>query len=45
MAAGQRSQTGTDAIALIEQLARLRDAGVLTEDEFNSKKRELLDRL
>jgi hypothetical protein len=42
---GGRSASGTDAIALIEQLARLRDAGVLTEDEFNSKKRELLDRL
>ncbi|RYY67144.1 MAG: SHOCT domain-containing protein [Comamonadaceae bacterium] len=41
----QRSQSGTEAIALIEQLARLRDAGVLTDDEFNSKKRELLDRL
>lgn len=37
--------SGAEAIALIEQLARLRDAGVLTEDEFNSKKRELLDRL
>ncbi len=41
----QRRQSGAEAIALIEQLARLRDAGVLTEDEFNSKKRELLDRL
>lgn len=43
--AGAGCQAGTDVIALIEQLARLRAAGVLTDDEFNSKKRELLDRL
>lgn len=36
---------GTEAVALIEQLARLRAAGVLTDEEFHSKKRELLDRL
>lgn len=32
-------------IELIEKLARLHDAGVLTNDEFNTKKSELLSRL
>lgn len=32
-------------IQLLEQLGRLRDAGVLTEDEFNNKKSELMSRL
>lgn len=43
--AGGPTASGAEALALIEQLARLRAAGVLTDDEFNSKKRELLDRL
>jgi hypothetical protein len=34
-----------DAIALIERLADLRAKGVLTEDEFQAKKTELLGRL
>jgi hypothetical protein len=34
-----------DIIALIESLSRLRDAGALTDSEFNSKKAELLSRL
>ncbi|MDB5968830.1 MAG: hypothetical protein JWQ90_1280 [Hydrocarboniphaga sp.] len=34
-----------DIIGLIEKLARLRDAGALTDDEFNSKKSELLNRI
>lgn len=34
-----------DIINLIESLARLRDAGALSEDEFISKKNELLSRL
>lgn len=32
-------------IDLIEKLSRLRDAGALTDDEFNAKKSELLNRL
>jgi len=40
-----RDPSGSATVALIEQLARLRAAGVLTEDEFSNKKRELLDRL
>ena len=34
-----------DMIVLIEKLARLRDAGALTDDEFNAKKGELLSRI
>jgi hypothetical protein len=34
-----------DVFGLIEKLARLRDAGVLTDDEFNSKKSDLLSRI
>ncbi|WP_293387718.1 SHOCT domain-containing protein [Nevskia sp.] len=34
-----------ELIGLIEKLARLRDAGALTEQEFNTKKSELLGRL
>jgi uncharacterized membrane protein len=29
----------------LQQLARLRDAGIITNEEFEAKKRELLDRL
>lgn len=36
---------GEDILGTIEQLARLRDAGALSEDEFSSKKAELLSRL
>jgi len=31
-----------DAIAEIEKLAELRDKGILTEEEFSAKKKELL---
>lgn len=34
-----------DAFGLIEKLARLREAGVLTEEEFATKKSELLSRI
>jgi Short C-terminal domain len=36
---------GDDALATIQRLAGLRDAGALTSEEFETKKRELLDRL
>ena len=36
---------GPDVLGQLEQLGKLRDAGVLTETEFESKKSELLDRL
>ena len=31
-----------DALQLIERLAKMRDSGILTEEEFQEKKRELL---
>lgn len=34
-----------EAIRLLEQLGRLRDAGVLTTEEFDNKKRELMARI
>jgi hypothetical protein len=34
-----------DIVGLIEKLARLRDAGALTEAEFLAKKNELLSRI
>lgn len=33
---------GGDAIEQIKQLAELRDKGILTEEEFTSKKKQLL---
>jgi hypothetical protein len=37
--------SGTDVIAQLQQLGQLREAGILTDDEFASKKAELLSRL
>ncbi len=37
--------TNQDIIDLLSQLGRLKDAGVLTQDEFESKKRELMARI
>ncbi|WP_233526292.1 DUF4429 domain-containing protein [Actinomadura spongiicola] len=34
-----------DVTELLRKLAELRDAGVITEDEFHAKKKEILDRL
>ena len=39
------TQTPSDIIELIEKLGQLKEAGILTEDEFNTKKSELLSRL
>ena len=36
---------GVDVVAQIEKLAKLKDAGVITEEEFNSKKALLLEKL
>ena len=45
--AAKQSSSGSsdDVFAMIERLAKLRDAGAVTDDEFNSKKSELLGRL
>lgn len=39
------SSSSDELIGLIEKLARLRDAGALTDQEFNAKKSELLGRI
>jgi hypothetical protein len=40
---GMRSKKG--ALHLLKELAQLRDSGILTEEEFQAKKRDLLNRL
>lgn len=39
------SPSGNDVFATLERLGELRDKGIVTEDEFNQKKAELLSRL
>lgn len=41
----QSALSGPDHVAQLQQLAQLRDAGILTEDEFASKKQEILSRI
>jgi len=43
--AQSEAQTAAGSIGLIQQLANLRDAGVLTEQEFQTKKAEILKRM
>lgn len=38
-------QGPSDVMSLLEKLGQLRDAGILTEEEFSAKKTELLNRL
>lgn len=40
-----RPEGGADAITQIERLQQLRDRGAITEEEFQRKKKELLDRV
>ncbi|MCW8821588.1 MAG: SHOCT domain-containing protein [Sulfurovum sp.] len=40
-----QNESANSIIGLIEKLSQLRDAGALTDDEFNAKKAELLSRL
>jgi hypothetical protein len=41
-----KQNTSSDTIIdLIQKLSALRDAGALTDDEFNTKKGELLSRI
>jgi hypothetical protein len=39
------NQTSTDPLAQIKKLAELRDAGIITQEEFESKKAELMTRV
>lgn len=34
-----------DTVKLLKQLGELKEAGILTEEEFSEKKNELLDKL
>jgi hypothetical protein len=34
-----------EALTALERLGKLRDAGVVTDEEFEAKKKELLDRI
>lgn len=47
--AGRGAETkqaaGIDGVEMLQKLAQLRDAGVVTEQEFQDKKRDLLNRL
>ena len=41
----QKSGTGTEAMDQLERLKALRDSGAVTADEYEKKKKELLDRI
>ncbi len=41
----EQGQASSDLMSLLEKLGQLRDAGILTPEEFNAKKTELLSRL
>ncbi|QQA42121.1 SHOCT domain-containing protein [Pelagovum pacificum] len=43
--AAASAQAGDDPIAMLERLAKLRDAGILSAEEFDAKKAELLSRI
>jgi Short C-terminal domain len=43
--AGVKGEAPADPIAQLKELAALRDAGVLTEDEFVAKKSDILKRV
>lgn len=40
-----KSDTGADPLTQIERLKQLRDRGVITDEEFERKKKELLERI
>ena len=44
-AARKLSSSGEENIKILEQLGRLKEAGVITESEFRQKKKEILDRV
>ena len=41
-ATAQPAQSSSDNIAEVEKLAEMRDKGILTEEEFQAKKKQLL---
>ena len=45
MSQASSSNKDEDPLALIEKLAKLKDMGAITEEEFSAKKKELLSKL
>ena len=41
----QSSESKNETIDLIERLAKLKEQGIITEKEFNAKKKDLLDKI
>jgi len=39
------SQYGTDSLEILEKLAKLKELGILTDEEFTYKKKQILDRI
>ena len=39
------SQYGTSSIEVLEKLAKLKELGIITEEEFTKKKKKILDRI
>jgi len=39
------SQYGTSSLEILEKLAKLKELGILTDDEFAQKKKKILDRI
>ena len=39
------SQYGVTSLEILERLAKLKELGILTEEEFNEKKKKILDRI
>jgi len=39
------TQYGNSSLELLEKLARLKELGILTEEEFAKKKKDILDRI
>ena len=39
------SQYGTASLEILEKLAKLNELGILTDEEFNEKKKKILDRI
>ncbi|MDH3340150.1 MAG: SHOCT domain-containing protein [Nitrosopumilus sp.] len=39
------TQYGTSSLELLEKLARLKELGILTDEEFDKKKKKILDRI
>ena len=39
------TQYGNSSLELLEKLARLKELGILTDEEFTKKKKKILDRI